>query len=220
MANINLSDLFEVESQDIQSNFIKSSRQAMTSHMVSIDSEIGEPHLYRDLINLLYMADENTEFNLLINSPGGNLSSAMAVIEAIKNTEAMVRAIIVNECHSAASIIALNCAEIVVTDTAHMMIHTASYGTGGNTHGVQRHVDFSTKMINKMLQNTYSGFLSVAELEDVERGIEMWFDADEIKVRLLNQVAYKQAKIAAIEKVAAKEKPSKVPRKTAKKSTS
>ena len=142
MANINISELFEIESQETQGSYIKSNRQEMFSHMVSFDKEIGEPHLYRDLIHLLYMADDNVEFNLLLNSPGGNLSAAMAIIEAIKNTEAMVRAVIIHECHSAASIIALNCHEIVVTDTAHMMIHTASYGSCGNTHGIQRHVDF------------------------------------------------------------------------------
>jgi ATP-dependent protease ClpP protease subunit len=187
---ISINDLLDFEPQELGDSYIKSARQDMYSHQISFDRSIGEPSYYRGLINLLYMADENTEFNFLINSPGGNLSAAMAIIEAIKSTDAMVRAIITGECHSAASIIALHCHEIIVTESAHALIHTASYGTGGNTHMVQSHVDFSTKMINKILENTYTGFLTAPELKDVERGIELWMDADEIKVRLENRKVY------------------------------
>jgi ATP-dependent protease ClpP protease subunit len=207
MASININDLLEYEPQDMGSSYIKSARQDVYSHQVSFDKGIGEPHLYRDLINLLYMADESTEFNFFMNSPGGNLSAAMAIIEAIKGSDALVRAIVTGECHSAASLITLHCHEIIVTDSAHSLIHTASYGTGGNTHMVQSHVDFSTKMINKILQNTYSGFLSVSELGDVERGIELWMDADEIRARLEARREYlnkKEAKELKTSKVRTK----------------
>ena len=195
MASININDLFEMEPQELASgSFIKTQRQDMFSHQVSFDKVIGEPHLYRDLINLLYMADENTEFNFFINSPGGNLSAAMAIIEAMKSSEALIRAIITGEMHSAASMIALNCQEIIVTDSAHALIHTGSYGTGGDAHKIQSHVDFSTKLINKILDTTYSGFLNSTELADVKRGIEFWFDSEEIKSRLDSRKQYLEEK--------------------------
>lgn len=203
MASININDLFEMEPQEISGgSFIKSTRQDMFQHTVFFDKAIGEPHLYRDLINLLYMADENTEFNFFMNTPGGNLSAGMAIIEAMKSSEGMIRAIITGECHSAGSMIALNCQEIIVTDSAHMLVHTGSYGTGGDAHKIQSHVDFSTKMINKILDNTYSGFLSLQELDDVKRGIEFWFDSEEIKTRLDSRKLYlenlsKQAEVSA-----------------------
>ena len=195
MANIDIRDLMEFEPQELtSSSFIKSTRQDMFSHQVSFDKPIGEPYLYRELINLLYMADENTEFNFFFNTPGGNLSAAMAIIEAMKSSESLVRAIITGECHSAGSMIALNCQEVIVTESAHALIHTGSYGTGGDAHKIQSHVDFSTKMINKILDTTYSGFLNLDELNDVKRGIEFWFDSEEIKVRLDNRKLYLEAK--------------------------
>lgn len=199
MANININELFELETQEnpYSSSFIKTTRQDMFTHNVPFDKSIGEPHMYRELINLLYTADENAEFNFLVNSPGGNLSAAMAIIEAMKVSQANIRAIITGECHSAASMITLNCREIIVTDSAHMLVHTGSYGTGGNSHMVQSHVDFSTKMINKILASTYSGFLTESELHDVERGIEYWFDSDDIKERIEARKAFLQEKADA-----------------------
>ena len=171
-------------------SYIKTVRQDMFTHLIKLDSLIGEPSNYRELIDLLYMADEDVEFIFLINSGGGNLSTAMAIIEAIKATEGKVRAIITGECHSAASLITLNCHEIVITDSAHSLIHTASYGTGGNTHMVQTHVDFSSKMINKIIDNTYTGFLTETELVDVKKGVEIWMDADQLRERMESRSAY------------------------------
>ena len=189
-ANININDLFELEPQEMSSSYIKSVRQDVFSHQVSFDKPIGEPSMYRELINLLYMADESTEFNFLFNTPGGSLSAGMGIIEAIKGSEALVRGIVTNECHSCGSLILLNCHEIIVTDSAHMLVHTANFGYGGNTHMVQGHADFSTKLINKLLDSTYSGFLNSKELDDVKRGIEYWFDADEIRERLKGRFEY------------------------------
>ena len=205
-ANININDLLELEPQEMSSSYIKSVRQDVFSHQVSFDKQIGEPHLYRELINLLYMADESTEFNFLFNTPGGSLSAGMAIIEAIKGSEALVRGIVTGECHSCGSLLLLNCHEIIVTDSAHMLVHTANGGYGGNTHMVQGHADFSTKMINKLLDNTYAGFLTPKELEDVKRGIEYWFDADEIRERLKNRFEYLKTK-KELEDLEATQKP-------------
>lgn len=189
-ANNNLQELLDMEPFEGQCSYIKTTRQDILYHQVSLDKPVGDPSQYRDLINLLYMADENVDVNIFINSPGGNLMSALAIIEGIKATQATVRAIITGECHSAASLLAMSCHEVVVTDSAHSLIHTASYGTDGNTHMVQKHVDFSTKMINRVLDNAYNGFLTPDELNDVKRGIEIWMDAEEIRERMAGRREY------------------------------
>jgi ATP-dependent protease ClpP protease subunit len=185
IGNSELEELLEEGLGEYQSPYIKTVRQQMVYHQVSLDEPISEPSKYRDIINLLYMADENVEFNIFINSPGGSLMSAMAIIEAIKATNGDVRGIITGEAHSAGSMIALSCPEIVVTDSAHMLIHTCSYGTVGQSGSIQSHVDFSTKMIHRILDDIYSGFLTKEELIEVKKGVEFWFDAPEIRKRLL-----------------------------------
>ena len=59
---IDIRDLFDVE-EDHQSSIIRTIKQEINSHQIFLDDEIGEPKKYRDLINLLYVCSENTEFN-------------------------------------------------------------------------------------------------------------------------------------------------------------
>jgi ATP-dependent protease ClpP protease subunit len=186
----NIQDLFDIDIPEPVGSFIKTHRAEMHSHQVSFDEDVGPPAKYRDLINLLYMADENTEFNFFMNTSGGHMSSCMAIVEAMKATDARVRAIIVGDCHSAGSIIALNAHEVVVTDSALMMCHTANYGTAGSTQNVKAHTDFSTLYINKIIDNTYSGFLTPSEIVDLKKGVEMWLDSRQIIERLGARAEY------------------------------
>jgi len=197
MASINIEDLFEIETREPSSSFIKTAKSELFSHQVFFDEDIGSPAKYRDLINLLYTCTDDHEFNFFMNTSGGAMSSAIAIIEAIKATDGKVRAIIVGECHSAGSIIALNCHEIVVSDSAMMLCHTASYGTGGNTHNVKIHSDFSSKYVNKLLDDTYTGFVSSSEMIDLKKGIEVWFDSEEIGKRLESRLKHQTEKASA-----------------------
>jgi len=204
MPAIDISDLLELDSREQVSSFIKTTKSELYSHQVFFDEDICEPRQYRDLINLLYTCDDGHEFNFFMNTSGGVMATAIAIVEAIKATDAKVRAIIVGDCHSAGSIIALNCHEIIVSDSAMMMCHTASYGTGGNTHNVKAHTDFSTTYVNKLLDGAYTGFLSIQELGELKKGIEMWFNAEEIGKRLESRLAYINKKASDTIKVAKK----------------
>lgn len=193
----NLLELLSIEPQEQRAAMIKTQKQEMFLHQIFLDEDIGPPSKYRDLISMLYGASEMDTFNFIINSGGGQAASCGAIVEAIQGTLANVRAVLMGDCHSAASIIALNCDEVIVSDSATMMIHTASFGTAGNTHLVKSYVDFSAKVINKMLDKTYEGFLSPEELSNVKMGHEVWLDSEEIGKRLENRFNYQKAKVEA-----------------------
>jgi ATP-dependent protease ClpP protease subunit len=176
--------IIELIQQDSFPTMIKTHKQQVSAHTVFLDGPIGAPSKYRELIHLLYLAEEFDQFVFVINSPGGDLDGALSIIEGVKATNASVRAIITGKCHSAASIIALNCNDVMVTESAHSLIHTASYGAYGSTGQVKSNVDFSTKQIKQILENTYNGFLTPAEILDVHKGVEFWFDSKEIAKRL------------------------------------
>jgi len=182
----------ELIQQENFSSMIKTHKQPVSVHTVFFDEDIGAPSTYRELIHLLYLAEEFDQFIFIINSSGGDLDGALSIIEACKATNANVRAIITGKCHSAASIIALNCNNVMVTESAHSLIHTASYGAYGSTGQVKSNVDFSTKQIKQILENTYGGFLTPTEILDVHKGVEFWFDAKEIKKRLENKSKFLQ----------------------------
>jgi ATP-dependent protease ClpP protease subunit len=175
-------------------DFIRTVTQEVKRHDVFLDTDIGEPQNYRDLITLLFNANENDSINIFINSQGGHLNSALAIIEGIKHSNAQVTGIIMGECYSAASMIALNCHNVVVLDSANMMIHTASFGTAGNTSNVKAYTDFTVKEVEKLLVSTYEGFLTSEEIDKIKTGVEIWLSAEDISKRMEIRVKLLEAK--------------------------
>jgi ATP-dependent Clp protease, protease subunit len=189
-----------MESQNLlqalkNSQYISSTPHTFTHHDVFIDSEVTEPSDYRELIATLFNAGDGDTMAIYINSPGGHLDSALAIIEGLKNTQCHVTGVIIGSCHSAASLISMYCHEVAVMDNAYSMIHTASFGSSGNTNNVKSHTEFTVKMVEKLLNETYEGFLSKDELSKVKQGVELWFDAEEIRGRMKSRVKHLQAQL-------------------------
>ena len=170
------------------SNYISMTEKSAKQFDVFLDEEIGSPADYRDLISILFSASEYDDVSLFINSVGGQLDTALSIIEGIRHTQANVTAVILGACHSAASMIALYCHNVVVTDSAYMLVHSASYGSSGTTSNVKAHTDFTYKQVDKLLDDVYEGFLSREELLNVKKGVEVWLSAEEIRTRLEKRV--------------------------------
>lgn len=173
---------------------------SVTTHEVFLDMDIEDPHKYRNLISLLINAQANDRIHLYINSNGGNLDTAIAIINAMLVCQAEITGFIMGACHSAASIITMYCHNVHVFETAYMMIHTASFGNFGNTTTVKTQTDFTVEQVEKLLDDAYKGFLDSKEMKEVKQGIELWYDSEEIRRRLKKRVTA----LEALEKKAAK----------------
>lgn len=173
---------------------------SVTTHEVFLDMDIEDPHKYRNLISLLINAQANDRIHLYINSNGGNLDTAIAIINAMLVCQAEITGFIMGACHSAASIITMYCHNVHVFETAYMMIHTASFGNFGNTTTVKTQTDFTVEQVEKLLDDAYKGFLDNKEMKEVKQGIELWYDSEEIRRRLKKRVTA----LEALEKKAAK----------------
>jgi len=167
---------------------IKTTKQEVSHHEVFLDEPIGDPSEYRELLSLLFTAGETDAFTMYINTPGGSLHSTMAIVEAMKHTNASVMGVLMGETHSGGSMIAMWCKELAVLDSAEMMIHTASFGTGGFTGNVKAHTDFTVKQVETLIDRTYEGFLTAAEIKKVKSGVELWFNAEQIRSRMKNRM--------------------------------
>lgn len=191
--------------QGKQSDYISVNERTARHFDVFLDTDIDEPSEYRELLSILFGGTEDDTVTIFINSNGGHLDTALAIVEGLKSTSAHVTAVIIGACHSAASIISQYCHEVAVLDSAYMMVHTASYGTAGNTGNVKAHTEFTTRQVEKLLNETYEGFLTKEELTKVKQGVELWFDADEIRERMTKRVAFLSQKIKKMSKAASKE---------------
>ena len=164
-----------------------------TTHEVFLDMDIDDPHKYRNLISLLINAPATDKIHLYINSNGGNLDTAIAIINAMLVCQAEITGFIMGACHSAASIMSMYCHSVHVFETAYMMIHTASFGNFGNTTTVKAQTDFTVSQVEKLLDDAYNGFLSKDEMKEVKQGMELWYDSDEIRKRLKKRFAVLEA---------------------------
>lgn len=166
---------------------------------VPIDESIKDQTYYRHVTKRISELTEDDVIKFEISSPGGCLDGLFSILSALEKTRARTVALLNGKVHSAASILALNCNDIFVAENAYMMIHNVSFGSAGKMHDVSSHVDFVKKQAKKLVDETYEGFLSPQEIEDVHKGVEIWLDADEILVRLNARQKYFEDKIKEIQ---------------------
>jgi ATP-dependent protease ClpP protease subunit len=155
-----------------------------THHRFFIDRGIGDMHEYQDLVQTLISCNEGDAVELVISSYGGTLESALNVVSAIQESNATVRAVITGSCHSAASVIALSCDEVIVLDFANMLCHNGTFGSFGKAPEVSSQVRFLDKYLTDMAHVIYKGFLTEVEINDMISGKDFWFNAEEIRERL------------------------------------
>ena len=159
-------------------------QKVATQYTVTIDEAFTEPSYYRGVVSMLMGASEEDTVIFLINSPGGRLSGLLTLLEGVNMTDATTLAILVGECSSAASMFALHCDQVFVSENATMLCHNVSYGTNGKGSDVLAHVNHVAKTSEKLLRSTYLNFLSEKEVLELLNGQEIYLDSDEIKARL------------------------------------
>ena len=172
-------------------------QQSFYNFNVHINTEIRAPAHYSRVFDMLVEANEGDSVNFFLSSPGGRLDGLNVLLEGIRLTDAHVTAIIIGEASSAASILALNCHDVVVTDSGEMLCHEVSYGAGGKGSDVYSHVLHTKRTSEKLLTQTYSGFMSEKELNSLLSGAQIFLTADEIRERLAQRDDYLEAKFLA-----------------------
>lgn len=181
-------------------NYINVIDKSAKHYDIFIDENISSPGDYREFLSILFNAAEDDSINIFFNCNGGDLDTALSIVEGLKNTQAFTTGIILGACHSAASIMVLYCNNIIVTDNAYMLVHTASFGSSGNTGNVKAHTEFTIKQVEKLLDVTYEGFLSKEELGNVKKGVDLWLTAEEITNRVQKRHKVIKSKHAKLKK--------------------
>jgi ATP-dependent protease ClpP protease subunit len=166
---------------------------------IFLDENIREAKYYRTVLQGIESLSEGDVVLMKINSYGGQLDGAIAIINAIENTQADVHAEIDGVAASAASLIALASPSISVSPYATMMVHSATFGAFGKQSDVISHASFVDKQVRTLMGSVYKDFLSDKELEEVIMGKELWFDSEEIvrRLELRAELQEKRAKAEA-----------------------
>lgn len=135
------------------------------------------------------LPDEVTEIELLINSPGGFVSEAVAIMNVLRRHEAKVTAIVEGLAASAASFIAASADELVMARNSELMIHEARMITIGTADDHTFGADFLNRH-GDMIASIYAARAggTVADWRARMR-VETWFtDQEAVDVGLADRI--------------------------------
>ena len=99
------------------------------SRILFIDGEINDELANHLIIELLYLDSINHEdINLYINSPGGEITSGLAIIDTMNTIKSNVNTVCISSCYSMAAVILLcgNKGKRAILPNAEVMIHEVS----------------------------------------------------------------------------------------------
>jgi ATP-dependent protease ClpP protease subunit len=167
-----------------QNGMIRTITTEINTHIVFLDDDVIQPSNYRDVIQCLATCNEHDTVNMLVNSYGGRTDSIWQIIEAMKGCRGEVAVTVIGAAYSAASMLVCMAPQCLIADSAEFMLHTAHYGSVGTVPNVKSQTDFATRQLNKLLDTAYTGFLTPREMEELKKGREFWFDADEARKRI------------------------------------
>jgi len=201
-----LSKSFDDEDEPMESStgyFVET--QSFHEFTVPIDNDFGPPSQYRAVVQMLLNASEDDSVVYLINSRGGRMDGLQTLLEATKMCKAQTTAVILGECASAASILALTCDSVHVTESSSMLCHSVSMSTGGKHSDVVAHLAHMTKTTHNLMRKTYEGFLTEDELSSMLDGREIFLDANDIIEHLEQREEYQEQKLILLEEMKAQQ---------------
>lgn len=141
---------------------------------------------YVDMIHTIRYGTPDQEIMIHINSPGGNLNVCLAVINAIKQTQATVYTVVDGEAASAAAMIwAAGHIRMLASPLVILMFHTAATSFfGSKLPEIQGGVDIITTVIEELLDDVASDLLTAEERSDIRKGVDVFFLGSELLERL------------------------------------
>jgi ATP-dependent protease ClpP protease subunit len=167
-------------------------------YKVFLNKEIGEPHLYEELIQILLTSSETDFIEISCNSTGGQLDSCIDIFNALQASESRTKAIISGNAHSAMSIIALACDDCIAMPHSAMLVHQPRGGNYGRHAEQVSYGEFSKKHIETFFKDAYSGFLETPEIYECLNGKDYWFDSEEINRRIANRNKIREKELKKI----------------------
>jgi ATP-dependent protease ClpP protease subunit len=119
-----------------------------------------------------------------INSPGGDLMTAIQFMRVMSESRATIVASIEGQCSSAATVIFLSAHQFEVSEHSMFMIHNYSTLTSGKGGEIYDRVQHERRWSSTFWNAVYGGFLSDAEIKTILDGKDLWMDGPEVIRRL------------------------------------
>jgi ATP-dependent protease ClpP protease subunit len=172
-----------------------------------LSGEIESSEEYIQWFDTIRHAGENDIIKFYINSPGGDVFTAIQFMRSLKETEASVVMSVEGICASAATMILLCGDSFEVSEHSMFMFHNYSGGTFGKGGEMLDQLKHERVWSEKLLKDTYADFLTESEINSILDNRDIWMDGDEVIKRLKIKKAAMEAEEKEQEEDDVKEEP-------------
>ena len=177
-------DLEEIIKIKQNSNKLFASKPMATFHEFYLTGRIEEADQYIAVFDMIRHASEEDIIKIYVNSPGGDLFTALQFGRAMGDSDATIIVSVEGQCCSAATIIALAADMVELSNHCVWMCHNYSSGMIGKGHELHSQAEFERDWSIKLTKDIYDGFLSESEIQRMLNGADLWMGADDVMKRL------------------------------------
>ena len=145
---------------------------------------ITGPEDYIEWFNTIRSASDQDVVKIYINSPGGDLNTAIQFMRVLSETQATVVCSVEGSCISAATMVFL-CADVFeITPHSLFMFHNYSGGMFGKGGEIYDQAVFEREWSRQFLQHIYRDFLTDKEIESLLENKDLWLHSEEVSNRV------------------------------------
>ena len=174
-------------------------KQAVNIHEFYVSGDIDSSEEYIEWFDIIRSASQNDILKFYINSPGGDLFTAIQFLRVLSDTEANIIVSVEGACMSAATLIFLCGHQFEVSPHSMFMFHNYSSGVVGKGGEMYDRLAHEKEWSEKLLRDVYVDFLTEEEIVSILNNKDIWMDGDEVVKRLKAKVAKLEAEQEASE---------------------
>ena len=196
-------DILDLFKPPINQNQRMLTKQAVNIHEFYLSGEVESPEEYIEWFDTIRNASENDVLKFYINSPGGDLFTAIQFMRVLGDTNGNVIVSVEGACMSAATLIFLMGHQFEVSSHSMFMFHNYSSGVVGKGGEMYDRLVHEKGWSEKLMRDVYADFLTEEEINSILNNKDIWMDGDEVVKRLKDKIA----KIESAEEEQEEEKP-------------
>lgn len=184
----NKNDLLDLFKPPINQNQRVITKQAVNIHEFYLSGDVEGSEEYIEWFDIIRSASQNDVIKIYINSPGGDMFTAIQFMRVLTDTEAQVVISVEGACMSAATMIFMCGHQYEISPHSVFMFHNYSSGMAGKGGEMFDRMAHERMWSEKLFQDIYADFLTEREIKQILDNKDLWMDSDEVIKRLKKKI--------------------------------
>lgn len=160
-------------------------QKVISEYSVYLSQPVVQPVAYDEICHLLRQVGPNDKVKLYIDTPGGALTSGLALIQAMRESQATITTILNPQAFSMGALLFLAGDEKIAPPNSLLMFHHYS-GGGMEGKGNEQYAELVAvnAWFQEVMLDVCQPFLTKKEIHSILKGTDLWLGSAEINKRL------------------------------------